>query len=75
MEIFLFFKNVMISEVFPRAIVFVKIHPILLLIIFGLYKSVFGFAMITASTFAASAVLNIAPILPGFYRASATKIN
>ena len=69
MEIFLFFKNMMISEVLPMAMVLVKTHPILLLMIFGLYRSVFGFAMITASTFAASAVLNIAPILPGFSKA------
>ena len=43
--------------------------------IFGLYKSVFGLVIITASTFAASAVRNRAPILPGFSGASATKIS
>ena len=42
---------------------------------FGLYKSLLGFAIITASTLAASAVLNKAPILPGFSGASATKIS
>ena len=40
---------------------------------FGLYKSVLGLAIITASTLAASAVLKMAPILPGFSGASATK--
>jgi len=63
---FFSFKKAMISEVLPVARLLVKIHPTLDLIILGLYKSVFGFAMITASTFAASAVLKKAPILPGF---------
>ena len=40
--------------------------------ILGLYKSVFGLAIITPSILAASAVRNIAPILPGFSGASAT---
>ena len=40
----------------------------------GLYKSVLGFATITASTFAASAVRSKAPIFPGFSGASATRI-
>ena len=43
--------------------------------ILGLYKSVFGFAIKTASIFAASAVLNNAPILPGFSGDSAIKIS
>ena len=42
--------------------------------ILGLYKSVLGLAIITASTFAASAVLSNAPILPGFSGASAIRI-
>jgi len=33
---------------------------------FVLYKSLLGFAIKTAATFAASAVLNRAPIFPGF---------
>ena len=53
----------------------VKTHPTLERIILGLYKSVKGLAIITASVFAASAVLNKAPILPGFSGASAIKIN
>ena len=64
----------MISEVDPVAIWFVKTQPTLLRMILGLYKSVFGLAMITASTFAASAVLKMAPIFPGFSGASATRI-
>ena len=39
-----------------------------------MYKSPFGFAIITASRFAASAVLNNAPIFPGFSNDSPTKI-
>lgn len=42
---------------------------------FGLYKSPFGLAIITASALAASAVRKIAPILPGFSGASAIKIS
>ena len=42
---------------------------------FGLYRSVLGLAMITASIFAASVVLSIAPILPGFSGASITTTN
>jgi len=42
--------------------------------IFGLYKSLLGFAIRTASIFAASAVLSKAPILPGFSILSATSI-
>jgi hypothetical protein len=40
-----------------------------------LYKSLFGLAIITASTLAASAVLKMAPTLPGFSIASPTNIN
>src|SRR5690606_605185 len=69
------FKNAIISEVVPVAIGYVNTQPTLERMILGLYKSVLGLAIITASTFAASAVLKSAPILPGFSGASATKIN
>src|SRR5690554_6302872 len=65
----------MISDVVPVAMLFVKTQPTLERIMFGLYKSVLGFAIITASTLAASAVRNRAPMFPGFSGASATKIN
>ena len=39
-----------------------------------LYKSLLGFAIKTAATLAASAVLKSAPILPGFSIPSAIKI-
>ena len=64
----------MISEVLPVAILFVNKQPTLLRMMLGLNISVFGLAMITQSTFAASAVRSIAPMLPGFSGASATKI-
>ena len=63
------------SKVVPVAIWLVKTHPTLERMILGLYKSVFGFAKITASRPAASAVLNKAPIFPGFSGASATKMS
>ena len=69
------FKNAIISAVLPVAMVLVKIQPTLERILLGLYKSVLGLAIITASTFAASAVRSKAPIFPGFSGASATKIN
>lgn len=56
----------MISDVVPVAMLFVKTQPTLERIMFGLYKSVLGFAIITASTLAASAVRNRAPMFPGF---------
>src|SRR6056297_2943506 len=65
----------MISAVVPIAMVLVKTQPTLDLIIFGLYKSVLGLAIKTASKSAASAVRNNAPIFPGFSGASATNIN
>jgi len=71
---FFSFKKEIISKVVPVAIWFVNTQPTLDLIILGLYKSVLGFAIITASTFAASAVLNKAPIFPGFSGASAITI-
>src|SRR5690606_37589847 len=43
--------------------------------ILGLYKSVLGLAIITASTLAASAERSNAPIFPGFSGASATNTN
>lgn len=58
----------------PVAIWLVKTQPTLERTKFGLYKSVLGFAIITASTFAASAVRKMAPILPGFSGASAINI-
>src|SRR5690606_17214824 len=67
-------KNDIISEVLPVAILFVNKHPTLLRMMFGLYKSVFGLAMITASTLAASAVRSNAPMFPGFSGASAMRI-
>src|SRR5690606_7717459 len=69
-----FFRKEMISEVLPTATLLVNKQPTLLRIMFGLYKSVFGLAIITASTFAASAVRRRAPMFPGFSGASATKI-
>ena len=69
------FRNKIMSLVLPVAIVLVKTPPTLERITLGLYKSVLGFAITTASTLAASAVLKIAPIFPGFSGASATKIN
>ena len=65
----------MISEVVPVAIWFVNKQPTLERTIFGLYKSLFGFAINTASRLAASAVRNNAPIFPGFSGASAIRIN
>ena len=53
----------------------VNTQPTLDLIILALYKSLLGFAINTAVTFAASAVLKRAPIFPGFSIPSATKIN
>src|SRR5690554_2521819 len=74
MLILFFFRKEIISEVLPVAMLFVNKHPTLLRIIFGLYISVLGLAIITASTLAASAVRRIAPMLPGFSGASAIKI-
>src|SRR5690554_6299485 len=68
------FRKEIISEVLPVAMLLVNKHPTLLRIIFGLYISVLGLAIITASTLAASAVRRIAPMLPGFSGASAIKI-
>ncbi len=65
----------MTSEVEPVAKVVVNTQPTLERIMFGLYISVLGFAMITPSIPAASAVRNKAPMFPGFSGASATKIN
>ena len=48
--------------------------PKLALIVFGLYSSVFGLAIINPSNPAASAVLKRAPIFPGFSGDSAIKI-
>ena len=62
----------MISSVVPTPIWLVKRQPTLERIMFGLYRSDLGFAIKTASTDAASAVRNNAPILPGFSGASAT---
>ena len=42
---------------------------------FGLNSSVFGLVIITASIPAASAVLKIAPMFPGFSGDSVTRIN
>ena len=75
MAILFAFKYAIISCVLPVAILFVNMPPTLLLIIFGLYISVLGLAIITASRFAASAVRKSAPIFPGFSGASATSIN
>ena len=49
-------------------------QPTLERTIFGLYKSLFGLAIITASQFAASAVLKIAPIFQGFSNDSPIRI-
>ena len=65
----------MISSDVPTAICMEKIPPTLDRITFGLYRSVRGSAIRTASTFAASAVRSRAPIFPGFSGDSATKIN
>ena len=62
----------MISVVVPVAIGVVNTQPTLERMMLGLYRSVLGLAMSTASTLAASAVRKRAPILPGFSGASAT---
>ena len=68
------FKKAIISVVVPVAIWLVNKQPTLERTMFGLYKSLLGLAIITASRFAASAVRNKAPIFPGFSGASATII-
>ncbi len=65
----------MISCVVPVAICVVNRHPTLERTMFGLYRSDFGLAIITASRFAASAVRSNAPMFPGFSGASAMSIN
>ncbi|MNE84893.1 hypothetical protein D3C80_1818370 [compost metagenome] len=75
MLIFFAFRKAIISSVVPVAMLLVNKQPTLERTIFGLYKSLFGLAIITASKFAASAVLKIAPIFPGFSGASATRIS
>jgi hypothetical protein len=70
-----FCKNKIASLVLARAISVVNTQPTLDRTILGLYKSDLGLAIITASIFAASAVRNKAPILPGFSGASATRIS
>ncbi len=72
---FFCFKNASTSAVLATALGTVKTQPTLDRITLGLYKSAVGFAMITASTFAASAVLRRAPRFPGFSVDSATRIN
>src|SRR5690606_41702276 len=57
------------------AILWVKTAPTLERIMLGLYKSVLGLAIKTASTFAASAVRRIAPMFPGFSNDSKTIIS
>ena len=69
------FKYAMTSSVVPTAICRVNKQPTLERTMFGLYKSLFGLAIITASMFAASAVLKIAPTFPGFSNDSPIKIN
>ena len=65
----------MASSEVATAICLVNKQPTLERTIFGLYRSDFGLAIITASILAASAVLNNAPKFPGFSNPSATKIN
>src|SRR5690606_33988817 len=69
------FKNAITSSVEPTAICLVNKQPTLDRTIFGLYKSLFGLAIITASQLAASAVLKMAPMFPGFSKDSPIRIN
>ena len=65
----------MTSFVLATAVGTVNTQPTLERMTLGLYKSAVGLAIMTASTFAASAVLNKAPIFPGFSVDSAIRIN
>ena len=69
-----FVRKFITFSVLSVAICIEKRLPKLDLIVFGLYNSVFGFAIIKPSIPAASAVLNKAPIFPGFSGDSTTKI-
>jgi hypothetical protein len=68
--IFLSFK--IISAVVPDAIWFVNKQPTLERTIFGLYRSLLGLAIITASDELHLLFVIIAPMFPGFSGASAT---
>ena len=68
------FKKAIASSEVATAICRVNKQPTLERTIFGLYKSDFGLAIITASILAASAVRNNAPRFPGFFYFFATKI-
>ncbi len=73
MEVLFLFKNANASSLLQTAICLVKTHPTDDRITFGLYTSVLVSQQITAVTFAASAIRNNAPKLPGFSTPSTTK--